>query len=129
MSSALVMIGRILLGLFFVISGLAKIKGGFDAGGLGGLAGYITSKGLPQPLLLAYATIALEVVGGHAIVFGFLTMPVALVFAVFCLATAGLFHNFWAVPAEQFQPQFVNFMKNIGLAGAFLTLAGSSQRS
>ena len=82
MNSILITIGRVLLGLFFVISALVKIKGVMDAGGLGAIAGYIGSRGLPQPQLLAAATIALELIGGLAIVFGRFTMPIALILAV-----------------------------------------------
>lgn len=123
-----VTIGRVLLGLFFVVSALLKIKAGMDAGGVAGLAGYIGSRGLPQPQMLAYLVIAFELVAGVLIVIGFLTTPVALLLAVYCLLTAGMFHNFWAVPAEQVQAQISVFLKNIGLAGAFLVLAGEGIR-
>lgn len=128
MTNTLVTIGRILLGLFFLVLGLAKVKGVIDAGGLKQLAGYIGSRGLPQGEILAVATIAFEVLGGLALIFGFLTMPVAFLMAGFCLATAALFHNFWTFPAEQMIPQFQSFMKNIGLAGAYLVLAGDTMR-
>jgi putative oxidoreductase len=129
MNSMLVTIGRILLGLFFLVLGLAKVKGVIDTGGLTGLAGYIASRGLPQPQIIAIATIAFEVLGGLALIFGFLTMPIAFLMAGFCFATAALFHNFWTFPAEQMIGQFQSFMKNIGLAGAYLVLAGDSLRS
>jgi putative oxidoreductase len=129
MHGTLVTIGRIMLGLFFLILGLAKAKGVIDSGGLKALAGYIGSRGLPQPEILAAATIAFEILGGLALIFGFLTTPIALLMAGFCIATAAFFHNFWTFPAEQFMPQFQNFMKNIGLAGAYLVLAGQGFRS
>ena len=129
MHGTLVTIGRILLGLFFVVLGLAKVKGVFDSGSLAGLAGYIGSRGLPQPQILAAATIAFEVLGGLALIFGFFTTPIAFLMAGFCLATAAFFHNFWTFPAEQTIPQFQNFMKNIALTGAYLVLAGEGIRS
>ena len=129
MHGTLVTIGRILLGLFFLVLGLAKLKGVMDAGGVTQLAGYIGSRGLPQPQILAVATIAFEVLGGLALIFGFLTTPIAFAMAAFCLATAMFFHNFWSFPAEQFLAQFQNFMKNIGLAGAYLVLAGDNIRA
>jgi putative oxidoreductase len=129
MHATLVTIGRIMLGLFFVVLGLAKAKGVMDSGGLGALAGYIGSRGLPQPQVLAAATIAFEIIGGLALVFGYFTTPVAFLMAGFCIATAALFHNFWTFPADQLLPQFQNFMKNIGLAGAYLVLAGDGIRS
>jgi putative oxidoreductase len=129
MQTTLVTVGRIMLGLFFVVLGLAKVKGAIDSGGLKALAGYIGSRGLPQPEILAAATIAFEVIGGLALVFGYFTTPIAFLMAGFCVATAALFHNFWTFPAEQLVPQLQNFMKNIGLAGAYLVLAGNGLRS
>ncbi len=128
MHTLFVTIGRVLLGLFFVVSALLKIKAGIDAGGVAGLAGYIGSRGLPQPQMLAYMVIAFELAAGILIVIGFLTTPVALLLAIYCLLTAGLFHNFWAVPTEQLQAQIAFFLKNVGLAGAFLVLAGEGIR-
>ena len=130
MHGILVTIGRVLLGAFFVVSGLLKLKGGFDAGSLAGFAGYISSR-IPvqlQPQMLAYAVIAFEIIAGVIIISGKFTTPVAFVLAMFCLATAILFHNFWASAPEQMQGQINNFLKNIGLAGAFLVLAGEGIR-
>jgi putative oxidoreductase len=128
MHTTLVTTGRVLLGLFFVVAALLKIKGGIDAGGFAQLSGYIQSR-IPVPTqVLAYATIAFEIICGLAIVFGYFTTAVSLLLALFCLATAVLFHNFWAAAPDQVQNQLNNFMKNIGLAGAFLILAGEGIR-
>lgn len=128
MHATLVTLGRILLGLFFVVSALLKIKSGADAGSLNALAGYIGSRNLPSPQIIAYFVVAFELVCGLALVIGYFTTPVSLLLALFCLATAVLFHNFWAVPAEQMQGQINNFLKNIALTGAFLVLAGEGMR-
>jgi len=112
-----VLIGRILLGLMFVISGFGKIKG-FD-----GTVGYIGSKGLPMPEVLAALTILVELGGGLAIMFGAFTRWAALALAVFTLLAAFLFHNFWDYPAAQQMAQNINFMKNLTIAGGMLVLA------
>ena len=41
------------------------------------------------------------------------------------------FHDFWAFPADQQQPQIIQFMKNLGLAGAmvFIMANGSGAGS
>ena len=44
------------------------------------------------------------------------------------LATAVLFHNFWTMPGDKAPNEIAHFVKNIGLAGAFLVLAGESIR-
>jgi putative oxidoreductase len=39
---------------------------------------------------------------------------------VFTAAAALIFHNFWAVPADQAQNQMIHFMKNISILGGLL---------
>jgi putative oxidoreductase len=117
-TATLMTVGRILLVLIFLISGANK------AMDVPGTAGYIASKGLPQPQVLAALTILLEIGGGLLVIFNRFAMPAALALAAFCVATAVIFHNFWAwEDAVQYRNQFNHFMKNIALAGAFLTIA------
>ena len=73
----LALIGRILLAAMFVISGYGKLTG-FD-----GTVGYIASKGLPMPQLLAALAILIELGGGLAIIIGWKTRWAALAFIVF----------------------------------------------
>ena len=108
---------RVLLALIFITSGYAKI-GGFD-----GTVGYIASKGLPMPQLIAVLTIVVELGGGLALLFGWLTRGAALALAAFTLLAAFIFHAFWAVPPEQMMMQQVSFMKNLAIAGGMLAIA------
>ncbi|HWH81661.1 MAG TPA: DoxX family protein [Burkholderiaceae bacterium] len=117
LQNPLALIGRILLALIFVTSGASKI-GGFE-----GTVGYIASKGLPLATLGAVLAIVVELGGGLLVVVGFMTRWAALALAVFSVASAVFFHNFWAVPADQVMMQSINFWKNISIAGGFLVLA------
>jgi putative oxidoreductase len=120
MNATLMTVGRILLVLIFLISG------GNKAMDVAGTAGTIASKGLPQPQVLAALTILLEIGGGLLVIFNRFAVPAALALAAFCMATAVIFHNFWAwEDAAQYRNQFNHFMKNIALAGAFLTIAAA----
>jgi putative oxidoreductase len=110
----LVLIARLLLALMFILAGLSKF------GGLEGTAGYIASKGLPMPQLLAFATAALEVVGGLALAIGFHARWAALALALFTLLASLLFHNFWAMAEAQAGMQQLMFMKNLAIAGGLL---------
>ena len=47
----------------------------------------------------------------------------ALVLALFTLAAAVFFHNFWAMPAEQVMMQKISFFKNVGIVGGLLAFA------
>ncbi len=111
-----VLMARLLLALMFVLAGASKFAD------LGGTAGYIASKGLPLPMMLAFGTAALEVLGGLAIMFGWRARYAALALAAFTLLASVLFHNFWAMPAEQQYMQQLMFMKNLSVAGGLLLL-------
>ena len=117
LQSTTVLVGRILLGLIFVLSGFAKISG-FD-----GTAGYIASKGLPLPQLVAALTIVVELGGGLALMAGLYTRQAVVALAAFSLLTAVVFHNFWAAPQGEQMMQQINFMKNLAIAGGMLVLA------
>jgi putative oxidoreductase len=108
------LIGRILLAVIFLISGFGKI-GGFE-----GTAGYIASKGLPLPQVVAALTIAVELGGGLLLAVGWKARWAALALAVFTLLAAIIFHNFWAAEAAQKMNQQINFLKNLAITGGML---------
>jgi putative oxidoreductase len=110
----LALAGRILLAAIFVISGFGKISG-FD-----GVAGYIASKGLPMPQVLAALTIALELGGGLLLVVGYKVRWVALLFFLWLIPTTLIFHKFWGIDAAQVQNQMNNFLKNVSIMGGML---------
>jgi putative oxidoreductase len=109
-----VLAGRILLALMFLLAGFGKI-GGFD-----GTVGYIASKGLPLPVVLAAGTVALELVGGLALAVGYKARWAALALAIFTVLASVIFHNYWAMPAEQQRIQMLMFMKNLAVTGGML---------
>jgi len=115
-SKPLTLIARILLAGIFITAGLSKI-GGFE-----GTVGYIASKGLPFSGLIAALTIAVEVLGGIAIVIGYKARIAGFVLAVFTILAAIIFHNFWDAPADQAYIQNIMFMKNMSIAGGLLLL-------
>lgn len=117
LQNPLALIGRVMLALIFITSGFGKI-GGFE-----GTAGYIASKGLPMASVVAALTILVELGGGLAVAFGFMTRWAALALAVFSVLAALIFHAYWGVPADQVMGQQINFWKNVSIAGGFLVLA------
>ncbi|HWI10867.1 MAG TPA: DoxX family protein [Burkholderiaceae bacterium] len=117
LQNPLALLGRILLALIFISSGFSKIAG-FE-----GVVGYIASKGVPMASVVAALTILIELGGGLAIAFGFMTRWAALALAVFSLLAGLIFHAYWAVPADQVMNMQINFWKNVSIAGGFLALA------
>lgn len=102
---------RAMLAAVFIMAGFSKIGAGYA-----GTQAYMESVGLPG--LLLPAVIALEILGGIAILTGFQTRIAALMLAGFTLLAAVLFHSEFSQ-----QMQMILFMKNIGLAGGLLLLA------
>ena len=43
----------------------------------------------------------------------------ALLLAAYTILSALIFHNFWAVPADQALNQTIHFMKNVAIMGGF----------
>jgi|APEBP8051073178_1049388.scaffolds.fasta_scaffold00020_285 putative oxidoreductase len=103
------LIARILIGVLFVVAGVGKL------GDVAGFTGYLTSGGLPA--FLAWPTIALEVLGGLALILGYQTRIVALLLAGFTLLAALLYHF---QPADQMQ--MTMFLKNLAITGGLLML-------
>ena len=102
-------IGRLFIALIFVMSGLSKM------GSYPGVAGWMEAMGVPGALLPL--VIALEVLGGLAVIIGWKTRYAALLLSGFSLLSALVFHaNF----AEQ--NEMMHFMKNLALSGGFLFL-------
>ena len=117
LQNLLALIGRLLLAFLFLPAGLSKI------GGFAGTVGYIASKGLPLPSAGAAIAIVIEVGCGLALIAGFGTRWAALVLAGFTLVATFVFHNFWAMPADQVMMQQLMFFKNIAVVGGLLVLA------
>jgi len=101
--------GRLLLAMMFLMAGLSKI------GNYAGTQGYMDAMGVPGALLPL--VIALEVLGGLAIILGWQTKIASLALAGFCLVSAVMFHNDFSNQAEM-----SSFMKNVTIAGGFLLL-------
>ena len=116
-TSIAAVIGRLLLGGMFLMAGLDKF------GGLAGTAGYIASKGLPAPQLLAAGAAVLEVIAGLALIAGFKARIAALALAAFTVVASVIFHAFWAVPEDQQFVQQLMFFKNMAIVGGLLLVA------
>ena len=113
----LALIGRVLIALLFVPAGFGKIAG------FAGVVGYIGAVGLPLPQLGAVIAIAVELGLGLLLLVGYKTRIVSIILAVFTVATAVFFHNYWAMPADKAYINQLMFFKNIAIAGGLLAIA------
>ena len=103
------LVGRALISVMFIMAGYSKI------GGYEGTQGYMESMGVPGSLLPV--VIALELLGGIAVLVGYQTKIAAFLLGGFTFLAAIIFHSDFSQ-----QMQMILFMKNLAISGAFLLL-------
>jgi uncharacterized membrane protein YphA (DoxX/SURF4 family) len=115
--NAIVLIGRILFGGFFVMSGINHFTK------LEAMTGYAKYKKLPAAKLGVLISGLMLVIGGIYIVLGYYADLGALLLAIFLVLAAVIFHNFWKeTDATTKQNEMLAFMKDIALAGGALVI-------
>jgi putative oxidoreductase len=102
-------LGRLLIAVIFVLSGVGKLAAPAAT------QAYIASAGLPAPLLAYLVAVVVELGGGILLVLGYQTRIVAAIMALFTLAAAFSFHT-----AFGDQNQMIHFLKNIAMVGGML---------
>jgi putative oxidoreductase len=115
---AIWLLGRLLLGGLFLMSGLQKMTA------LDQFAALLVTSGISDSLAAVLAPVAAgaEVLGGLLIVLGLATSWASLLMIAFTIAAAFMAHRFWEYQGEIAQLQMAHFMKNMMLVGAFCLL-------
>lgn len=113
------LVGRILITVIFLKSGIEKITG-FSA-----VAGMLAKMGMPFAEVLVVGAIVFELGGGLMVLLGWFARWGALLLAIFMVLATLMFHNFWAVDAAQYQNQLIHFMKNLSILGALVFIMGA----
>ena len=112
------LIGRILLALIFLKSGIGKI------GDFTGTAQHMANHGMPIASFFLVGAIFFELVGSITVIFGYFTRVGALLLIIFLIPTTLIFHNIWVDPK-----MMVHFMKNLSmLGGLFILLTAGGGR-
>ena len=115
MVNILDLIGRILISALFLISAFNKI---FN---LEGSMSWMEGFGVPG--FFIFPAIAIEVILPVLVIVGYQARIAAGILAIFCLATAFIFHFEFSN-----QSQLISFLKNIGLAGGFLFIVANGTK-
>ena len=105
-------LGRALLALIFIMSGVSKL------GAYAGTQGYMEAFGVPGILLPL--VILVEIGAGAALLLGWQTRLVAFALAGFSVVAGFLFHGDFAD-----QMQMIMFMKNVSIAGGLLFIVAN----
>ena len=116
MTNLIDLIGRFLISALFLLSAYNKIFS------IDGTMSWMEGFGVPGVLL--YPTIALEIILPLLIIIGYQARFSAGLLAIFCIATAFIFHFDFAD-----QMQTIAFLKNIGLAGGFLFIVANGTKN
>ena len=108
------LVGRVLLGLIFVMAGFGKLSNP------AGAVGYMTAYGMPYADILVWPTGLLEFGGGILLMIGWHARWAATALVLFTVVATFIFHAFWNVGAEQMQMQQIMFLKNLAIIGGLL---------
>ena len=115
--SAILVIGRVLFGGFFVLSGVnhfAKLEM---------MTGYAKYKKLPAAKLGVIVSGIFFLLGSVYVALGFWVDLGALLLAITLIVAAVIFHNFWAeADATAKQNEMIAFNKNLSIAGGALII-------
>ena len=115
MSNIFDLLGRVLISSLFLISAYNKLFS------IDGTMGWMEGYGVPG--LLIYPTIVLEIILPLFVIIGYQARISAGLLAIFCIATAFLFHFDFVD-----QMQTISFLKNLGLAGGFLFIVANGTK-
>ena len=107
------LIGRVLLGLMFLASGINKIA---DPSGT---QHYMTLMGMTWMTTLFYlGAVAIELAGSLSLILGYRTRAGGWLLFLFMVPTTLIFHTNFADPN-----QFIHFLKNLSVMGGLLYAA------
>ena len=106
-----ILIGRILLVLIFLKSGVGKVEN------FQGTAQYMASHGMPYANFFLVGAIFFELVGSITVILGYFARFGALLLLIFLIPTTLIFHNIFVDPKMMIQ-----FMKNVSMFGGLLVL-------
>ena len=113
----LTLLGRILLSLIFILSGLGKI------GDWSGTAGSMAAKGMVAVPFFLTMAILFELGGGLTVLLGFKALLGAWALVFYLIPVSLIFHNFWAFTGAEQRMQVINFLKNLAIMGGLLLVA------
>ena len=111
------LIGRILIGVLFVVAGVGKLTA------FAGTAGYLAKLGFPAPEAMAVLAIIFELGGGILLIIGWQARWAAWALVLFVVIATFAAHRFWDFEAAQRTMQMTQFLKNFAIIGGLLMVA------
>ena len=113
----LFLLGRVLLGGYFVLSGIGHFRN------FQGTVGYAKSKSVPLASIAVAVTGLMMIAGGAGILLGAWVQYAIFLLALFLIVVSFKMHQYWKIDDPmQKMGEKINFQKNLGLLGAILML-------
>lgn len=117
----LALLGRVLMAVLFLQSGFYRLLTPTEAQEM------IRNVGLPNEQIIYWITVAVEMIGGFALLLGIAQRLAAYVLAALVTLSAITFHTRFsdsaALTVFMKNDAFVHFMKNLAIAGGLLQIA------
>lgn len=119
-STLFLWLGRILLGGFFLLSGINHLRE-YQA-----MSKYAASKNVPFPQWAVIFSGLLILLGGLGVILGIYPRLSLVLILIFLIPVSFIMHPFWKEKSPQKDQDMINFMKNMALVGACLMLLSVS---
>lgn len=119
LENASLLVGRFLLGIYFILPGIGKITG------WAGTIDYMAEHNVPFIPIMLVITIILQLGCGAALIIGFQGKIAAFILAGLTLFISLFMHNFWDfAEGMERNHETQNFFKNLGIMAGLLIVAG-----
>jgi putative oxidoreductase len=115
-------IGRLFISAIFLVTGVTHVLNWHEK------VLSLTGKGVPFADFFLACAIILMIGGGILLLTGHRNRLAALALLVFMVPTTLIYHNFWAVPAAEYQGQLIQFLKNLAIIGGLLIVLSPSKK-
>jgi putative oxidoreductase len=122
LSTSLIVIGRALLGVVFVLAGVRHF---FI---LPILTGVLNSRGVPAARAVLLLGSLFQIIAGCLLAFGWCVFWAALGLILFTIAATVLLVNFWSMEGEQRESARSAAMANLAIVGGLLLAAAQAQK-
>jgi putative oxidoreductase len=120
MSNFAITIGRVLLGLYFLLPGLMKVAGPDRT------IAYMESHSIAFAAPLMWIAALTNIAGGLLLIAGRHVRIVAFGFVIYIVLVNVMLHHFWSVGPDMVERETQNFIKNLGILAGLLVLAGNA---
>lgn len=122
-SKLYITLGRILLALYFLVPGVAKLITPASQ------VAMMEHHNIPYALPLLIIAGVAQVVGALLLIFNRYVKFASLGFVAYIIVINALMHDFWHFSGTEAAHELQNFIKNLGILAGLLVLAGVSGKS